>query len=414
MPLPSRTSNRHRPGRRVTALALVAGLILGCSRDRPAVPEAAAVRDTAALRPLVDSLLPELARLASLPQREPVRIARRSAAEVRQYVATRLAEEMPPAVIAELQAVYSLLGLIPDSLDLSRLLLDLYTEQIVGYYDPHARTLYVVDGVAPESVAPVLAHELVHALQDQYVDLDSLISRDRGNDVQTAAHAAVEGHATIVMFAYLAERAQGRRLDPVRLPNPAAELAAGLRTQNEQFPVFRTAPPIIRETMLFPYIGGADFVYRLWQAEPQERPAPLGRWLPQSTEQVLHPDERFLRQRDEPTALPPPAAPPGWRATGRSDQLGELETAIFLAQHLGESARALARGWDGDRYQLLADRNGHRALIWSTVWDDTAAALRFEQALRRIARSDHQRGYRIEAHQENGRHAVRVAITPDS
>ncbi|NJD11961.1 MAG: hypothetical protein FIB01_16465 [Gemmatimonadetes bacterium] len=398
-------NSSHRNRTIIGTVALAAGLLAGCGPDRPH-SRATAPPDTAALRALVDSLLPELGRLASLQPRAPVRIARRTAAEVRDYVERQLAEEMPPALARELQSVYSLLGLIPDTLDLRRLLLELYTEQIVGYYDPQARTLYVVAGVAPETVAPVLAHELVHALQDQYANLDSLIARGRGIDRRSAAHAAIEGHATVVMFAFLAEQGQGRRLDPAQLPSPAADLAAGLRARNDQFPVFRTAPAIIRETVLFPYIGGSDFVYRLWQAEPRERPAPLGRWLPQSTEQVLHPEASFLTERDDPTDVAPPAPPAGWQPRGRADQLGELEAGSFLAQRLGEAARALAAGWDGDSYQLLTGPNGQPARAWLTVWDDAASAARFAAALRRIAAADRVRRYRVQEERRAGRPAV--------
>src|SRR5690606_21489386 len=105
------------------------------------------------------------------------------------YVEAQLTDEMPPEELEGVHATYALLGLIPDTLDLRALLLDLYTEQIVGYYDPETKTLYAVEGVQREALRPVLAHELVHALQDQHANLDSLISRERGNDRQVAAQA---------------------------------------------------------------------------------------------------------------------------------------------------------------------------------------------------------------------------------
>jgi hypothetical protein len=333
---------------------------------------------------LVDSMLPSLGRLASLEPREPVRMERRDRDGVREYVAARLEQELPAAELAGLHATYAQLGLIPDTLDLHALLLELYTEQIVGYYDPAERALYVVEGAAAELLQPVLAHELVHALQDQYASLDSLIARERGGDRQAAAHAALEGHATLVMYAYQAEQLQGRRIDPTTLPSPADQIEAGYAQQSAQFPVLERAPLIVRATMLFPYIGGSAFVHSLWQAEALDRPAPLGRWLPQSTEQVLHPADRFIRTRDEPTELRFDSLPAGWRVV-RENTLGELETGLLLEQHLGAPARAQARGWDGDRYRLLADSAGTRALIWFSVWDDAAAADAFRAAVGSIA-----------------------------
>lgn len=364
-------------------VALVCALACaGCEQGGESQRDAGS--DVAELEAMVDTMLPSLARLASLEPREDVRVERRDSAQVRQYVEQRLDQELPAADLAALHSTYALLGLVPDSIDLRSLLLRLYTEQIVGYYDPQERKLYVVEGVPAKSVAPVLAHELVHALQDQHTNLDSLIAGERGNDRQTAAHAALEGHATIVMFAYLAEQAEKRRLDPASLPSPAASLRAGLQAQDEQFPVFREAPAIIRETILFPYIGGAEFVFRLWQHQRPDRPAPLGPWLPQSTEQVLHAQERFLAARDEPTPLTIAPAHGDWRAVGQDDALGELETGIFLARHLGEPARSSANGWDGDVFRLLENQQGDRALLWYSAWDDAGAADRFVRAIERI------------------------------
>src|SRR5690606_21291501 len=135
---------------------------------------------------------------------------------------------------------------------------------VLGYYDPGERTLFVVSGAAVSDLQPVIAHELVHALQDQHTNLDSLIAGERGNDRQTAAHAAMEGHAMLVMFTVLAEQASGRTVDPASLPNPAIELGPAMEAQNSEFPVFRNAPAVIRETLLFPYLRGVDFVHTLW------------------------------------------------------------------------------------------------------------------------------------------------------
>jgi len=397
-------SSRARRLTPIVLACLCGALATGCDRDR-----AAALPDEA-LHALVDSMLPDLARLASLEVRAPVRLERRTAQQVRAYVESRLDEELPPARIRELQTIYSLLGVIPDTLDLRRLLLELYTEQIIGYYDPQAGTLYVVEGVEPEAVAPVLAHELVHALQDQHSNLDSLLARERGNDRQSAAHAALEGHATIVMFAFLAEQAQGTPIDPVTLPNPAEQLATGLQAQNDQFPVFRSAPAIIRETTLFPYVQGADFVYRLWQAQARSRPAPLGEWLPQSTEQVLHPD-RFLA-RDEPTSLHLADNPAGWRSSEQDNGLGEFETSVVLGHHLGARARASANGWDGDVYRLLTNENGQHVLLWYSVWDDAVAADRFAAAVRGLAEPARHPTFQVERVTALGMPGVRVLIVP--
>jgi hypothetical protein len=349
---------------------------------KTSVPDSPASKDAEAL---AAALLPRLERLSGLKATRPLRIRSQTEAQIRAYVASRLEHEMPAAELAGIHDTYALLGLIPDTLDLHALLLDLYTEQIVGYYDATSQTMFVQAGADTAALRPVLAHELVHALQDAHVRVDSLIDADRGNDRSTAAHAALEGHATIVMFALMAEDAEGRALDPAKLPNPSAQLRSGLEMQNNQFPVFSRAPAIIRETLLFPYIGGADFVYSMWSSDttPQHR-APLDGFLPQSTEQILHAASKFLVQRDTPTELRfSNALPAGWRLR-REDTFGELETGILLEHYLGKAGRAAAQGWDGDVYRMLESTAGGRALVWYSVWDDAASADRFAAAMVRI------------------------------
>src|SRR5688500_2573517 len=217
-----------------------------------------------ALIAVVDSLMPKLEVLAGLKKLKPVTLSEQSRDDLRKYVEARLDEELPPKELDGIRRTYVALGLIPDTMNIKALLLDLYQEQVAGYYDPSTDKFYLVKGTPVGMLRPVLAHELVHALQDQHVDLDSLVSRERGNDRQTAAQAAIEGHATLVMFALLTQEASGTTLSPADMPDISAHLAPALDAQNSQFPVFKRAPRIIRETMVFPYVGGASFMQKVW------------------------------------------------------------------------------------------------------------------------------------------------------
>src|SRR5690606_2407215 len=162
------------------------------------------------------------------------------------------------------------------------------------------------------------------------------------------------------------ERQAGRPVGPDMLPDLKRELGPALEAENEQFPVFRSAPRILRETMLFPYLDGAAFVQALWRADPAGgRPAPLGPLLPQSTEQVMQPRERFIDARDEPTELTLDAANGAggagdWRLL-YENTLGALETEILLTEHLGAGAERAAPGWGGDRHRPREAPGGGRA-----------------------------------------------------
>lgn len=351
------------------------------------------------VRALVDSLLPALTALSGLAQRDSVHVTVQAPADVRAFVERKLDEDLPPAELEGIRSAYGMLGLIPEEVDLRALLLALYSEQIVGYYDPDARTLYVVEGVQRDALRPVLVHELVHALQDQHTNLDSLIAKERGNDRQLAAQAAIEGHATLVMFAFLAGERLGAPVRPAELADPADQLRPGLEAANAQFPVFRNAPRAVREVLLFPYLRGASFVHALWSRDASSGvPAPpLGSELPQSTEQVLHPVDRFLAGRDAPTFLA--FEERGETGVVYENTLGELETTLFLEEQLGEGA-AHAGGWDGDRYRVGRMPDGTLVLDWVLVFDDDAAADRFalhaRAAIGRLSRPGHVNSIRVE------------------
>jgi hypothetical protein len=362
-------------------LLLLALSLLGCGGEKPAAQ--APVDQN--LQAVVDSVMPRLQVLAGLKKEAPLKLALQDRDSLRAYIEKRMTEELPDSLLEGVKATYVALGLIPADFDLKKTLLDLYAEQVVGYYDPATKTLYVITGADPTQLRPVLVHELVHALQDQHVNLDSLIAHERGNDHQTAAQAAIEGHATMVMVAYMAEQQTHAPVNLQTLPDIGESMRPTLEAQNSQFPVFQKAPRILRETLVFPYVSGAAFVQKLWLRPLRTGfgdpfPAPTGERMPQSTEQVLHPESRFLVQRDEPTELT--LSPAG--ASIREDALGELEMSIFLNEHLGKVPAASAEGWDGDRYRLVQTSDGP-VLEWFSVWDDVASADRFAAAYKQIA-----------------------------
>ena len=357
-----------------STILMAAALALGCGGGEPA-DTVLVESDDPELRAVASELLPDLAARSGLELREPVRVARRSREELVRYLTAQLDDELPAAEAEGITTSYRLLGLVPDDLDLRGLLLEVYTEQVAGFYDPDSTALFVMDDQPAEALRTVLVHELVHAVQDQAADLDSLTDKARGNDRQTAAQAAIEGHATLVMLEYLTERMQGREVDLAEIPDFAAQVRPALQAMRSQYPALANAPRIVQEALLFPYLEGAGFVQHLWR-EGEGRPAPFGEWLPQSTEQVMDPARFMPGRRDEPTEVTLEVV--GERRYANT--LGAMETRILLEEHLGAEGAAGLDGWDGDGYVLVGDAAAP-ALAWLTVWDDAAARDRFVSAL---------------------------------
>ena len=139
------------------------------------------------LRELAASLLPDLAARSGMELTSPVRLEQRSRAELVRYLEHKLDEELPPAEARARVDAYALFGLVPSDLDLRTVLLGLYTEQVAGFYEPDSTALFVLDDQPDADVEALLVHELVHAVQDQSVDLSAITDPDLGNDRATAA-----------------------------------------------------------------------------------------------------------------------------------------------------------------------------------------------------------------------------------
>jgi len=352
--------------RLMAAMLGVAAVSLGC-RER-----AQAVQSEAELRDLVRGMMPAVARAAQLSFKHEPLVLRRSRAQVREYVIHKFDQDLPPGELTGLEAALHLFGLIPDTLRLRPTMIDLLTEQIAGYYDPDSNALYIPADVEPSQLRVVASHELAHALQDQYISLDSIITQQGHNDRRSAAQAVLEGQATLVQISVLMPE---QRVDtfPVGWFWRQRVVTARLQTQMGQF---ARAPLWLREGLIFPYLGGADFI--AWFRRNRPGRSVLAA-IPASTEQILHPDR--YAANDEPTELAFGPAPDTVRY---EDGLGEFETRLLLQQQLGDETEAalLAAGWDGDRYQVLG-RAGADALVWYSVWDDAHAADRFAGGLER-------------------------------
>lgn len=368
-------------------IACLCVALLACGQEVPEgrVPSGLERGDTSLvissdpeLRRMAADLLPTLADRAGLELLRPVRVEERSRAELERYLRAKLENELPPEEAGWIGQSYGLLGLVPPDLDVRDLLLSVYTEQVAGFYDPDSTALFVMDDQSEEDVATVLVHELVHAVQDQSVDLEAMTDPALGNDQRTAAHAAIEGHATLVMIEYVLEQSQGRRIALAELPDMGALMQNTLGSVEDQYPALAVAPRVFQEALLFPYLHGASFVQTVWGDEGR-RASVLEEFLPVSTEQVLEPDRLTGVNRDDPVRV-------GLGARGDerilyTNSLGRLETGIFLESRLGPGGEALAAGWDGDLFALIESPSGEPGLAWAIAWDDVESRDRFISAV---------------------------------
>jgi hypothetical protein len=366
-------------------------------------PPASAGPDT--LSRLVDSLRGRVERATGLQFKSPPRSALRTRSQVRAYLLRKLDEELPSSKLVGLETAYRLFGLLPDTMALRPLLLELYTEQVAGYYDPDSATLFGVANADPAQLRVVIAHELVHALQGERIPLDSILHDKSDNDRLAAAQSVLEGQATLGGMKALFPP----ELDPTKDPDFWTEYADQIRGGQASMPVFARAPLVVREALIFPYLAGAEFMH-WWESSPFRDSVPYGPRMPVSTEQVLFP-ERYARH-DIPVAVrfPPDSG------VLYEDVLGESEMRVLMARLAG-AAEVRARGpigWGGDRYRVYQTPMGP-ALVWYVVWDDKRSAERFTWGYGGRLRSSSRKGYRtvLESFELEGKPAIRYVLAPE-
>lgn len=345
------------------AALVAAALAAACSRDTPK-----SVGYDGPFADQVRKLLPKFEASTGLAFTKSPVLEMRTRDEVRGFL-EREFETGKQAAQLEVQAsAYRLLGLLPDTLDLKQMYLDLLTEQVAGYYDPSVKKLYVVQGQAEELQAVTLSHELVHALQDQHFNLDSVAKSDLPNDRLMATQAVIEGQATY-------EQLTAMLGEGFKMPGGWDMIRDQIRDNSQAMPRFSAAPFLVQEDLIFPYLSGAEFMKAFKARFPGQ--SPFAR-MPASTEQVLHPAKLFGDTVDAPTLVRLPAPRAGQVAY--RNVIGEFETRLFVYQHLQDQATAIrsAAGWDGDEFLLLRFPTGE-GLVWLTVWDSAVDAGEFYQ-----------------------------------
>jgi len=320
-------------------------------------------------------VVPKIEAAVGLKFKTPPRVEARSKEQVRAFVTQQFRDPKSLREFNGIEATYKMLGMVPDTLDLKKFLVDLLAEQIIGYYDPKTKVLYVVDGSPPEAASITITHELVHALQDQYISLDSTQKIEGKNDRQSAAQAVFEGQA---VYEQIAAMLGGNNV-AVNLPGGWDRVREMIRENQSSMPVFAAAPLVIQETLIFPYLSGAEFVRNFKERNPSKV---IYEDMPLSTEQILHPTAYFGK-RDNPTEI---TLPPLIGVTPTyQNSLGEFETRLFLFEHLKDQNEAVrgASGWDGDRYEL-SNTAGGPGIVWVTLWDSAVDASEFFDVLNQV------------------------------
>ncbi len=386
-------------------------LVFAFSGLLPVAPPAAAQSFTDSEREeersLVDSIQAELApRVCSLVgfQRcEPIPTDVWIRAELRRWMEDNLEHAFPNDEWSRLGRCLAEIGLVRRKVDLQGELIDLIVSQAgAGYNTALGSYVSLLDVPSRMKSTPfrrmIIAHELTHAFQDRTVDMEALHFADLSSLDRAFAHRAVfEGMASVAMYSL----ARGLPLD--NLPDVSAFMAETFTRSADEVSASGSGktPPLLIRHLFEPYVQGTSFVQDLLRARPEEPLVSLLTRMPESGEQILHP-EKYL-SGDMPTPLDisriASLLQKDWQEF-HHNEVGEQDLRLLFELHgsTPEEAAGAAAGWDGFVLAGYVDREGSLALVGLSAWDSPEDAEEFGAPFKGILSGLHG----------EGRHGVRV------
>lgn len=245
------------------------------------------------------------------------------------------------------------LGLIVPGVDLVDVTTQSLEIGVVGFYDPVSKELVIRGSDIDPFVELIIVHELVHAHDDQWLDLDRPEIEDLDDETFLGFLAVVEGNASRVEDAWRDELSAEKEQE---LSNLQISFYGP-----DEIAILQQIPSFVLESQFFPYEDGPVLVRAIAAAagggEAGERAVDEAILNPPATsEQSLHP-EQFLAGEAAPT-LPAPAASGEIVDEG---VIGELVFDIWFGDRVGD-------GWNGDRY-VSFERDGQTCTVIQVAAD---------------------------------------------
>jgi hypothetical protein len=227
---------------------------------------------------------------------------------------------------------------------------------VLGFYDPETDELVVRGTELTLYTQQTVVHELAHALDDQWYDLDRPEVEDADDESSFGFSAVVEGNARDI---------ENRWSDTLTAEQTAEleaeELSFGADIDFSSFPLF------IIELISAPYELGEPFVLELLaQGGPQQLEDALIE-PPTTSEQVINPSLFFA---GESAVIVPP--PPADGEIVDEGVFGQLVLFLLLDDVVGQRPAGVASsGWGGD-YYVAWQQGGQNCLRVDFVMDSAA------------------------------------------
>jgi hypothetical protein len=354
--------------------------------------------DTQKLLGSVDKLLTFAAEDSGFPKHSAVKSRLVGSVDVENYTREHLAKEEYARRFARAEWTMKKFGLLPKNFSLREFVVKANGKGIAGYYDDQTKVISLLNWIPLEKQAPILAHELTHALQDQNYDLQKWQKGETGasragkdsetngnDDSASARHAVVEGQAMVVLLDFVLAPV-GRNLQ--NTPGLIYQMEDPMVKATIDSQLLHDAPMILREAGTFPYRSGLIFEGELLHAGGKQM-AFAGAFTrpPRSSHEVLQPQTYIDGEKLPPIHLP------DWKQVVANKYeiyetggMGELDVRALLKQFGNRKiADNQAAGWRGGRYATFRklpatgepSSTADLALFYVSRWKSPLEAERF-------------------------------------
>jgi len=277
--------------------------------------------------------------------------------------------------------VLSSLGLIEPNYDLENYILNGQVDGIGGIYIPWEKEIYIL-GIGFRGMEHfIYSHEFDHALTDQHFDINGMgvYPVCESNEQRCSAiRALIEGDASLIMYRW-AERyaTQQDYRDLLAFQPPIQALPE------------KNPPPYVLEDLNFPYKYGTQFVQYLLDRGNWNEVDKAYQNLPESTEQILHPEKYLEAEPPLQVQVPDLEVLGGDWQLIKSEVLGEWMSYLLLAfgadydaQIEPSIAQTAVRGWGGDHYLVYHSKESNATILTAQwLWDTQSDAEEFKNAM---------------------------------
>src|SRR5205823_4768979 len=217
--------------------------------------------------------------------------------------------------VATLRAV----GLVEGAPDLRAAENRVASKGILGLYSPRAKHVFVRGSNLTPDVRVVLAHELTHALQDQYFGLSRIGNGDSGADAGFRALAEADASRIEDSYVDVLSSADAKAFEATRAK------------QSKQADV-PDVPEALVDDLAFPYVFGPAFVAALEDQGSNDAVDRAFKKPPQSEAQIVDPQSYLAGV--EVTKVSAPELKAGQRRIDKAHDVGQVSMLGILGDRL--------------------------------------------------------------------------------